>query len=276
LSTAQKQRAFNWVIENIPAQNYAIFYGNARAIDEDKIGNVIMTCIHTGLQKIYETRKPKFNQILMDGNYFEPPFIPKGCAKEIECLKIPKGDSKYLCIAAASILAKVAHDRWIEEYANTNPHVDMTYLLKESKGYPGAKTSPQTLAIAEWGVHEHHRKVWITCQPFVKNRFDELAALDRYEKTKANVDPRIIKKLRKQIMEKDVDDIPDKIVEWDEFTEEERQNIRNMEEVHKKNLAKKTSVQHGKQESDSFDDEEEIKQKPKKQKSVFFIIEDSF
>jgi ribonuclease HII len=71
---------------------------------------------------------------------------------------IIEGDNKYIAIAAASILAKVEHDRWIQEYCKTNPECDERYHLVSSKGYGTAKHRD---AIKIYGGHELHRELYI-------------------------------------------------------------------------------------------------------------------
>ena len=45
------------------------------------------------------------------------------------------GDAKHLCIAAASILAKCAHDAHIIECCSANPTLDEQYGLLRNMGY---------------------------------------------------------------------------------------------------------------------------------------------
>ena len=48
---------------------------------------------------------------------------------------VVEGDSEYLAIAGASILAKVEHDSWITKYCETNPDCNEKYDLLKCKGY---------------------------------------------------------------------------------------------------------------------------------------------
>ena len=81
---------------------------------------------------------------MVDGNKFNP--YPK-----IEHTCIVKGDSKFLNIAAASIIAKTTRDNLIKELANKFPN----YGWKQNKGYP---TKKHRIAISKYGITEHHRK----------------------------------------------------------------------------------------------------------------------
>jgi ribonuclease HII len=75
---------------------------------------------------------------------------------EIELLKsipnqsIIKGDSKFMSIAAASILAKTYRD----EYMNLIDKEFPMYNWKQNKGYP---TKEHREAIRKYGVTKYHR-----------------------------------------------------------------------------------------------------------------------
>lgn len=71
---------------------------------------------------------------------------------------IVEGDNQYMAIAAASILAKVEHDRWITAYCVEHPECEERYHLVSSKGYGTAKHRE---GIRIYGGHELHRKIYI-------------------------------------------------------------------------------------------------------------------
>jgi ribonuclease HII len=71
---------------------------------------------------------------------------------------IVEGDNQYMAIAAASILAKVAHDEWIREYCRLNPECEERYSLCSSNGYGTAKHRE---GIRLYGGHELHRELYI-------------------------------------------------------------------------------------------------------------------
>lgn len=95
------------------------------------------------------TVRPQF--IIIDGNkwkdYNSTPFQT-----------VVKGDSKYLSIAAASILAKTYRDEWMTQAAEDFPQ----YNWEKNKGYP---TKDHRLAIIEHGVCPLHRLSYGPCQP---------------------------------------------------------------------------------------------------------------
>jgi len=71
---------------------------------------------------------------------------------------IVEGDNQYMAIAAASILAKVEHDRWIQEYCLAHPVCEDRYHLVSSKGYG---TANHREGIRIYGGHELHRNIYI-------------------------------------------------------------------------------------------------------------------
>lgn len=109
-------------------------------IDEINILNASITGMHRAIDQL--SVSPKF--ILVDGNKFKPyKNIPHEC--------IVKGDSKYMSIAAASILAKTYRDAYMEKIHEEYP----VYNWKKNKGYP---TREHREAIEKYGVTKYHRK----------------------------------------------------------------------------------------------------------------------
>ena len=94
------------------------------------------------------------NRILLDG-ILE---IEYGDKDETEIVTIVEGDAEYISIAAASIVAKVEHDRWVTEYCRSNPEIAKTYDLLNCKGYGTAKHRE---GIYQFGITEHHRRKFI-------------------------------------------------------------------------------------------------------------------
>ena len=115
------------------------------------------------MQECITKLNPLPNYIIVDGN---SPLIPKEGIKnkggnlftdsEIELLlsipntSIIKGDSKYMSIAAASVLAKTYRD----EYMNRIHEEFPMYNWKQNKGYP---TIEHREAIRKYGITKYHR-----------------------------------------------------------------------------------------------------------------------
>ena len=96
--------------------------------------------------------------ILVDGTNFKP-YTPIGEEGFIHHICLPKGDDKYISIAAASILAKVARDEYIEEICIENPILE-EYGMPSNRGYGSAKHME---AIKEKGITKFHRKSFKCC-----------------------------------------------------------------------------------------------------------------
>jgi len=70
----------------------------------------------------------------------------------------PEADGKYLPVAAASILAKVAHDEWVTQFCELNETISKRYDLLNCKGY-GTKKHRE--GILEFGIHDLHRRLFL-------------------------------------------------------------------------------------------------------------------
>lgn len=108
-------------------------------IDEINILNASIKAMQECIVKL----NPTPNYIIVDGNRFKPVNnIPHSC--------IIKGDSKYLSIAAASILAKTYRDDYMNRIHEEFP----MYNWKKNKGYP---TKEHRDAIRKYGTTKYHR-----------------------------------------------------------------------------------------------------------------------
>jgi ribonuclease HII len=87
--------------------------------------------------------KPRPNYIIVDGNRFKP-------VDNIPYSTIIKGDSKFMSIAAASVLAKTYRDAYMDKIHEEYP----LYNWKQNKGYP---TKEHRAAIKKYGPTKYHR-----------------------------------------------------------------------------------------------------------------------
>lgn len=116
-------------------------------IDEINILNASFKAMHRAIDQL--TTVPV--QLLIDGNRFNPyPGIPHFC--------MIKGDSRYMSIAAASVLAKTYRDDIMNELHEVHPH----YGWKKNKGYP---TKEHRSGIALHGITPFHRMSFTLLAP---------------------------------------------------------------------------------------------------------------
>ena len=108
------------IIENA-ALNFAVSHIYPKEIDSINILNASIKAMHLSIKEM--NRTPEF--IIVDGNKFKP-------FENIPFKTIVKGDSKYLSIAAASILAKTYRDEYMNKIHKEFP----MYNWKQNKGYP--------------------------------------------------------------------------------------------------------------------------------------------
>lgn len=104
--------------------------------------------------------------LLIDGNDFPIYTVYEEGADTITQVRhetVEGGDNLYTCIAAASILAKVARDDYIEELCRERPELVSKYGIDKNKGYG---TKKHLDGIKEHGVTELHRKSYGPCKQF--------------------------------------------------------------------------------------------------------------
>jgi ribonuclease HII len=108
----------------------------------DKL-NILWASIE-GMHRSLDSLSHPPEHILVDGNKFKP-------YKEVPYKTVVKGDSKYLSIAAASVLAKTHRDEFMAKLHEDFPY----YNWIKNKGYP---TAEHREAIQSEGPCIHHRK----------------------------------------------------------------------------------------------------------------------
>jgi len=124
-----EKEALAWAVAEV--DNYEI--------DEINILNASILAMHRAIDKL--SIRPEF--IIVDGNKFKP-------YADIHHQTIVKGDSKYLSIAAASILAKTYRDEIMQQLHAEFP----VYDWDNNKAYP---TSKHRSGIRKHGTTPYHR-----------------------------------------------------------------------------------------------------------------------
>jgi ribonuclease HII len=126
------------IIEN-QSISFAVKHIEPLIIDKINILNASIEAMQLSILEL----KPTPEYIIVDGNRFKP-------LNNIPYTTIIKGDSKYMSIAAASILAKTYRDAYMNKIHEEFP----MYNWKQNKGYP---TKEHREAIRKYGPCKYHR-----------------------------------------------------------------------------------------------------------------------
>jgi ribonuclease HII len=143
------------------ATAWSINYVDEKTIDEINILQATQKAMHASISEVMDkTGKDNYN-LLMDGNYFKP-FQCKNNVNYNFWL-INGGDNIYSSIAAASIIAKVERDKYIQDLCLEYPILSENYGIDSNKGY-GAKKHID--GIKQFGITQWHRKTFGICKQY--------------------------------------------------------------------------------------------------------------
>lgn len=171
------EEAASYIKENALA--WYISFEDEKTIDDINILQATQSAMHNAIievrkqmninlkEKGLEERKDYSYHLLVDGNYFKPITYLNKATNRIEnipYITVEGGDNKYASIAAASILAKVERDKYIDELCEKNPTLGEYYGIDTNKGY-GAKRHMD--GIKEHGITIWHRRSFGICKNYV-------------------------------------------------------------------------------------------------------------
>lgn len=145
---------------------WSVTFEDEKTIDDINILQATQKSMHSCIENVLKSVKTENVKLLIDGNYFKPYTVRNEATNEQEKIRhecVEGGDNKYSCIAAASILAKVARDAYIEDLCSKNPELVEHYSLLSNKGY-GAKKHIE--GIKEHGITIWHRRTFGICKEF--------------------------------------------------------------------------------------------------------------
>lgn len=158
-----KQNALAWSIR----------YEDENTIDRINILQATQSAMHNCITDILHQLKQKKSQLnlrnillLIDGNYFKPFTHFNPITDKFETIlyhTIEQGDNKFTSIAAASILAKVERDKYIDDLCEENPELKEKYRIDTNKGY-GSKHHLD--GIKQHGITQWHRKTFGICKNY--------------------------------------------------------------------------------------------------------------
>ena len=155
-----KQNALAW----------SISFEDEQMIDKINILQATQQSMHNCIAQIIKKNPGSSSSspyhLLIDGSYFNSYIHYNPISKKFDQLEhtcITGGDNKYTAIAAASILAKVARDQYIEELCEEFPYLDEHYSIASNKGY-GAKKHMDGIEVH--GITPWHRRSFKPCSSY--------------------------------------------------------------------------------------------------------------
>lgn len=150
-----KQNAIAWSVQ----------YVEAYTIDDINIRQAVFRGMHAAIADIMQKQSMLIDPVLLiDGNDFKLYSVFDENLQEIRNIPhvtVEGGDNKYTSIAAASILAKVARDTYIEDLCGKYPELVTKYGLDTNQGYG---TKKHLDGIMEHGITQWHRKTYGRCK----------------------------------------------------------------------------------------------------------------
>ena len=125
-------------------------------VDDINILNATFKSMHKAIDNLNVVP----DELLVDGKMFEPYFTNENELIPHKC--VIGGDDKFQNISAASILAKVYHDNYIDELVEDNPELKV-YNWQSNMCYG---TAEHLNAIREHGISKYHRKTFGICKEY--------------------------------------------------------------------------------------------------------------
>jgi ribonuclease HII len=161
---------------------WAVAFSSEKVIDEFNIRNATHKAMHKAIDFIHGTGNNVAEEgvecvgsraesaesaalamlLLVDGNDFTP-YVAANTTKRLQHVCIEGGDNAFSCIAAASILAKVARDDYVADLCTAEPNLIERYDLLKNKGYG---TKKHMDGIRQYGISPYHRKTFGLCKEF--------------------------------------------------------------------------------------------------------------
>ena len=164
-SKKRLMEAYTYVLEHSVAWGVASI--DEKLIDKHNIRQATFMAMHKAIRELLSKIPSQDNiTLLIDGDGFRPFLhLKDGQYSSLPHVCIKSGDSQYASIAAASIIAKVQRDQYIEDLCLKYPLLDEYYSLSKNKGY-GTKQHME--GIREYGITGFHRVSFAPCKDKAK------------------------------------------------------------------------------------------------------------
>jgi len=144
ISEKKRNRIYEGILKH--AESYGVGIVTSEEIDSWGMTKANRTAFERALGSL--PKQPQ--RILIDGCL--------AIESSLEQVVEPELDNTYICVAAASIIAKVSRDRAIVEMVEKNPKLGEKYDLANNKGYGTLK---HRNGIVTHGKHELHRNLFL-------------------------------------------------------------------------------------------------------------------
>jgi ribonuclease HII len=150
ISKKKRDLLCEWIKNNTKAWGV----GWAEPSEIDNIN--ILESTKLAMNRAIDNLKLNFNinnidTLIIDGSGWDNKF------PNYNVYSVIKGDNKLYSIAAASILAKVYHDNYINELCNNELELDVNYNLLNNMGYG---TKKHIDGLYKYGASSYHRKTF--------------------------------------------------------------------------------------------------------------------
>jgi len=142
LTPAGRERAFGLIVQR--ARAVAVGYADAEEIDRFNVLEAALRAMSRAVAGL----APSPDYVLVDGTFPLPGLVCGGAQRAV-----PHGDRLCLTVGAASIVAKVVRDRWMQRYDRLYP----AYGFGAHKGYA---TAAHLAALKRHGPCPIHRRTF--------------------------------------------------------------------------------------------------------------------
>ena len=170
MTRAQRERADGWIRAH--ARAVSVAFAEATEIDATNIRRATFAAMGRAIREVGaaagearamagedragEPPPLELSHVLVDGSDYRGYALPGATT---EC--VVGGDRTYFAVACASIVAKVAHDRYVWALCAAHPRLDAWYQLRANVGYG---TAAHREGIARHGLSPWHRRTFATCR----------------------------------------------------------------------------------------------------------------
>ena len=151
LSKKKRKEAITWINENVKA--YGVGFSTNKDIDNFGIIEATKKAMEKAINNLNVNSSKKV-ELVIDGTGWTKYNFDINI-NNFNITPVIKGDATYRNIAAASILAKDAHDLHVDQICDENLELNLKYDILNNKGYG---TKKHIEGIKKYGLSDFHRQ----------------------------------------------------------------------------------------------------------------------